>query len=155
MAQTGYESLPTGRRAHFPKPKFVRLCTVMEKDFDRWNEEKKTTNAESARFYTVREIWWRRLGVNVGSEQDGNGELFLRPVVIVRSFGAHTCLILPLTTSAQKHPLRIPVGEVQGKSASAIMSQMRVIDTRRLVEKIGFLDKDIFTTLRKKARMLF
>src|SRR3989344_8500035 len=97
----------------------------MRKDFDQWNNLKKQTDRERPRLYTVREIWWCRLGVNVGSEQDGNGELFLRPVVIVRSFGAHTCLILPLTTSAQKHPLRIPVGEVQGKSASAIMFLMR------------------------------
>lgn len=44
---------------------------------------------------------------------------------------------------------------IQGKKASAILSQIRVVDTRRLVEKIGFLDKEIFKQLRKTARSLF
>jgi len=125
------------------------------KDFDGWNKVKKETHAELPRLYTVREIWWCRLGTNVGSEQDGSGQLFLRPVIIIRSFGPHTCVVLPLTTSPQKHPLRIPVGAIQGQSASAILSQMRIIDTRRLVEKVGFLDKKIFVVLKKAAKDLF
>jgi len=43
----------------------------MEKDFDAWNKVKKLTNAEQPRLYTVREIWWCRIGVNIGTEQDG------------------------------------------------------------------------------------
>ncbi|MBI2046432.1 MAG: type II toxin-antitoxin system PemK/MazF family toxin [Parcubacteria group bacterium] len=127
----------------------------MEKDFDKWNGAKKKTNAEPTRFYTVREIWWCRLGVNIGSEQDGNGQAFLRPVVIVRAFGPETCVVIPLTTSERKHPLRIPVGTIQEKNASALLSQVRVIDTRRLVEKVGFLDNGIFVQLRKAVRNLF
>ena len=127
----------------------------MNKDFDQWNTEKKRAHAEHPRLYTVREVWWCSLGVNIGSEQDGSGQLFLRPVVIVRSFGPDTCVVIPLTTSERKHPLRVPVGDIQEKKASAILSQMRVIDTRRLVEKIGFLDKEIFMELRKAVRNLF
>ena len=127
----------------------------MTKDFDGWNKIKKQTNAERPRLYTVREIWWCRLGVNVGSEQDGSGQLFLRPAVIVRSFGPDICVVVPLTTSLKKHPLRIPVGNVQEQKASAILSQMRVIDTRRMVEKIGFLDEEVFAKLRKAVRKLF
>ncbi len=126
----------------------------MENDFDRWNEKKKQTNAEQPRLYTVREIWWCRLGVNIGSEQNGNGKLFLRPVLIIRGFGANTCMVVPLTTSQRTHPLRIPVEKIKGEKATAILSQIRVVDTRRLVEKVGFLDKTILE-LRKTARNLF
>ena len=125
------------------------------KDFDRWNIEKKQAHTEKPRLYTVREVWWCRLGVNIGSEQDGSGELFLRPVIIVRGFGPHTCMVVPLTTSPRQHPLRIPVGKIQEKEATALLSQVRVVDTRRLVEKIGFLDKKIFDRIRKTARELF
>ena len=45
----------------------------MQKDFDGWNEVKIETNGEEPRRYTVREIWWCRLGANVGTEQDGKG----------------------------------------------------------------------------------
>ena len=64
-------------------------------------------------------------------------------------------MVLPLTTSLSKHPLRVPIGNVDGKRASALLSQLRTIDTRRLVEKIGFLDKEKFDELRKNARNLF
>ncbi len=127
----------------------------MEKDFDRWNTKKKQTNDEQPRLYTVREIWWCRLGVNVGTEQDGSGRLSLRPVVIIRSFGPNACMAVPLTTSRRKHPLRFPVGDVQEKKATAILSQIRVVDTRRLVEKVGFLDATVFAELRKAVRKLF
>lgn len=127
----------------------------MEKDFDNWNNKKKQTHAEQPRLYTVREVWWCRLGVNIGSEQDGGGKFFLRPVVIIRGFGADTCMVVPLTTSPRQHPLRIPIGTIQGKEAIALLSQVRVVDTRRLVEKVGFLDQEAFGRLRKAAKMLF
>lgn len=124
----------------------------MDKAFDAWNEEKKRIETEYGRFYTVREIWWCKIGVNVGSEQDGNGDFFLRPVVIIRSFGKRMCLIAPLTTSNHTHRLRIPVGIVAVKNATALISQIRVIDTRRFVEKIGFLEKEMFEKLRKSVK---
>jgi mRNA interferase MazF len=125
------------------------------KDFDSWNLKKKIAELEEKRLYTTREIWWCRLGVNIGFEQDGSGEEFLRPCVIIRGFGPRVCMVIPLTTSLSKHPLRIPIGEVDTKPASALLSQVRSIDTRRLVEKIGFLDKEKFEEIRKNARNLF
>lgn len=134
---------------------FLKEEDITNKDFDVWNVKKKCAEKEKSRLYTVREVWWCRLGINIGSEQDGHGAEFLRPTVIVRGFGASICMIIPLTTSIHQHPLRVNVGEIQGKKASAILSQIRVVDTRRLVEKIGFLDKEIFKQLRKTARSLF
>ncbi|MFA6314850.1 MAG: type II toxin-antitoxin system PemK/MazF family toxin [Candidatus Paceibacterota bacterium] len=125
------------------------------KDFDKWNSKKKKAELEEKRLYTTREIWWCRLGVNIGFEQDGSGEEFLRPCVIIREFGPRICMVIPLTSSPNKHHLRIPVGLVDTKHASALLSQIRSIDTRRHVEKIGFLDKEKFEELRKNARNLF
>lgn len=127
----------------------------MKKDFDGWNEEKKQTEIESARLYTVREIWWCQLGVNIGSEQSGKGARFLRPCIIMRGFGADACLVIPLTTSPREHYLRMPIGLMQDKEAKANLSQMRIIDTRRLVEKVGFLNKPIFNELKRRIRELF
>jgi mRNA interferase MazF len=125
------------------------------KQFDEWNTVKKRVNSSSPRYYTVREIWWCKLGVNVGFEQDGNGEQYQRPVVIVRSFGSKVCMVVPLTTSTHKHGLRIPVGQVGDKNATAILSQIKTIDTRRLAEKISFMDKDKFAQLIENIRGLF
>ncbi len=126
----------------------------MDKDFDSWNEKKKQTHTEHPRLYTVRELWWCRFGVNIGTEQDGRGEWFVRPCVILRGFGADACLVAPLTTSTREHPLRFYVGYVDGREARANLSQIRVIDTRRLERKIGFLEKDVFANMRKAVRKL-
>ncbi len=127
----------------------------MEKDFDGWNTVKKQTDAEEPRLYTAREIWWCRLGVNIGTEQDGRGEWHVRPCVILRGFGPNACLVAPLTTSTRQHPLRVPIGIFEGREARINLSQLRTIDTRRLEQKIGFLDRAIFVRIRKTARDLF
>ena len=47
----------------------------MEKDFNRWNEQKKALHASAApRVYVhERELWFAHLGTNIGFEQDGRG----------------------------------------------------------------------------------
>jgi len=125
----------------------------MEKDFDGWNDHKKRLNARAdAPRYHVREVWWCAVGINVGSEQDGKGARHARPVLVLRGLSRQTFLAVPLTTSARVHPLRPPIGFVGGKQAHALLSQMRVIDTKRLVRKIGYLGKKQFARIRKAAR---
>ena len=123
------------------------------KDFDRWNEKKKKVhNHRKNKFYHPRDIWWCSLGLNVGSEQDGIGTEFQRPVLILKGLGKKTCLVIPLTTSLNKHPMRIFLGVVDNKKASAIISQIRVIDTRRFVNKIGVASKEIFEITKKTVK---
>ena len=125
----------------------------MKKDFDGWNETKKRTDSRrGAPFYHEREVWWCTLGINVGSEENGSGEEYRRPALVLKGLSVETCLIVPLTTSAKDHPLRVAVGLIGGKEARAILSQMRVIDTKRLVRKIEYLDVDTFEQIRKAAK---
>lgn len=126
------------------------------KDFDNWNIQKKTIHNEGQnKFYHPRDIWWCRLGLNVGYEQDGKDKDFERPVVVLKSFGKNICLIVPLTTSLNKHKYRIPIGLVEEKNATAILSQIKIIDTKRFVEKVGVLNKDIFEKIQKHIRDFF
>jgi len=126
------------------------------KNFDNWNKKKKQIHTKNVKlYYHPREIWWCYLGLNVGCEQDGSEEKFLRPVIIIRDFGPSACLIIPLTKSTKKHPLRIFIGKVDNHEAFAVLSQMKVIDTKRFLEKIGSLNKDNFLILRKAVKNLF
>lgn len=125
----------------------------MEKEFDGWNKRKKQINdKDTAPFCHERELWWCSLGVNVGYEQDGTGAEFRRPVLILKGLSARTSLIIPLTTAKSDHPLRPSIGLVDGKEARALLSQVRVIDTKRLVRKIGHLDQDVFERMRNAAK---
>lgn len=128
----------------------------MHKDFDNWIDEKKRIHQiENGKRYHEREVWWCSLGVNVGFEQDGTGKDKQRPVLIVRSMSQRTCYVVPLTTSAKQHRYRISVGIVNGKQATAIISQMRLIDTKRLINKLGYLDKETFQNIRKTVSDMF
>ncbi len=133
-----------------------REMIPIEKDFDGWNERKKDVHRDGTRkLYHEREVWWCSLGVNVGFEQDGAGEEFRRPVIVLKGLSRQTCLVIPLTTSSHIHPMRPSVGAVDGKAARALLSQIRVIDTKRLVRKVGYLDKNIFQNIQKAVRSLF
>ena len=125
----------------------------MQKDFDSWNKQKKRTDARAnTPFYHERELWWCTLGVNVGAELDGSGEGYRRPILILKGLSHQTCLVVPLTTSSKEHALRPSVGPVDGKAAHALLSQIRVIDTKRLVRKIGYLDQDVFEDMQNAVR---
>jgi mRNA interferase MazF len=129
--------------------------TLMEKNFDHWNELKKQVNASPLLpLYHEREIWWAHLGVNVGYEQDGTGSSYERPVLILRGFSPHVCVVVPLTTSQKRDRFYITAGTVEGKNAAAIVSQIRLIDTRRLINKVGTLDRALFEPIRKAARKI-
>lgn len=127
----------------------------MQKDFDQWNEQKKVIHLQNGnRFYRPREIWWCSLGVNVGFEQDGTGEGNQRPVLIIRGFSKNVCLIIPLTTSIKKNLYYIPLGKVDNREAFAIISQIRLVDTKRLTNRLAVLDKSHFETIKKAVRDL-
>lgn len=125
----------------------------MRKDFDGWNIDKKQTHdRKDILFYREREVRWCRLGVNVGFEQDGTGTGYSRPVLVLKGFNKHVCLVVPLTTSIKKNPYHVPAGDVCGKKSFAIISQLRLLDTKRLDTKLCVLDVDTFNKIRKAVK---
>ena len=125
----------------------------MPKDFDKWNEQKKKLHNEiDALFFHESEVWWCSLGVNIGFEQDGAGDEYRRPVIVLKGLSKNTFVAIPLTTSAKPHSMRPSVGKIDGEEARALLSQIRVIDTKRLVRKIGYLDKEVFKHIRKTVK---
>lgn len=123
------------------------------KEFDEWNKDKKRIHGRlSTPYVHRREIWWVSLGVNIGSEQDGGGIEYRRPALVLAVFGRTTCLVAPLTTSARVHHLRPCIGNVDGKNAHVLLSQIRVIDTKRCIRKVGMLPSNAFDLIRTTVR---
>ena len=74
------------------------MLVWMQKDFDRWNGQKaELNNAASILSFKEREIWFCHLGLNIGHEQDGDAETFLRPALILKKFPNETFFAIPLT----------------------------------------------------------
>lgn len=125
----------------------------MEKDFDGWNKIKKETDTREdvgSVYFREREIWWVRLGVNIGFEQDGTNDNFERPVVVIKKYNPHVLLVVPLSTTNKRGAYYFPIGKIEDKNAVAILSQIRLIDSKRLVNRVETLDRGIFTKLLEK-----
>lgn len=121
----------------------------MQKDFDGWNKKKQQIhNHDGKSFCHPREIWWCALGVNVGFEQDGTGKNHDRPVIVIKGFNQNVFFGVALTGSRREGKYYFPLGLVDGREASAILSQAKTIDAKRLVRKIGVLDIELFGQLK-------
>lgn len=127
------------------------------KQFDEWGKKKNSIHQLLKNKWVVkREVWWCTLGVNIGSEEDGKGVDFLRPVLVIRVYGFTSVVVVPLTTTAKTGPFYFNLGKVgdEGGISTALLSQMRLIDTKRFVEKIGKIDAEKFKEIKKAIQEL-
>ena len=127
----------------------------MDKDFDGWIKEKKEIHGKKeAAFYHPREIWWCSLGVNVGSEQDGTGSKYDRPVLIIKGFNTDLCFGVALTGKKKTGKYYHYLGKVGDRDSSVVLSQARAIDTKRLIRKVGTIDTEVFKAVKESLRKI-
>lgn len=132
----------------------------MKKDFKKWHVDKSDIHIHKVRaHFHEREIWFGHIGVNVGFEQDGQGELFLRPVIIIRKFNNEIFWGIPLTKSSRRKNKKTEkyyytFSFVPGILSVAILSQLRLFDGKRLARLIGFMDEKDFHDLKQKLKEL-
>jgi len=120
----------------------------MQKDFDQWNEKKKSLHGSVfTDFVHTREVWWCAVGVNVGVEADGKRENFERPVLVIRKFSTEAVLMIPLTSRVKKDNPYHVIFSHEGREFSAVISQVRLISTKRLLRKMYQMDSSIFTRI--------
>ena len=117
------------------------------KRFDDWNESAKKLNGIAfSEFFHEREIWWCALGVNIGSEQDGKNDSFERPVLIVKKISQDLLLMVPLTSKIGNYTDRISA-RIAGQDSQILVSQERVISSKRLLRRIGRVKATTFQTV--------
>jgi|SRR3989344_6088267 len=126
----------------------------MKKDFDNWNKRKKGLDSRegSPEFYHQREVWWCAMGTNIGVEADGKGEEYSRPAVVLKGFNKNSFLAISLTGRKKDGDYYLYLGKVEDRDASANLSQIRIFDTKRLIKKIGMLEKPRFLELMDKIK---
>ena len=131
---------------------------IILKSFLEWiGLKEKLHNAEYAPpFFKEGEIWWCHFGENVGTEMNGKGNFFTRPVLILKKYDKYSFLAVPLTTK-QKQGTWYYTFIHNNKKQTAVLSQARVINYKRLKELFGKTDsvdyqsiKTAFLNLHKK-----
>lgn len=124
----------------------------MDKNYSAWQQRKSLLHHKAAApLFKQREVWWCSIGVNIGHEEDGKSDRFTRPVLIIRKFNAQLFLGVPLTTQVKPNPFYYPI-HFHDKEQCIMLSQLRLWDSRRLSNRLGWLPKDQFDEIRKAIR---
>ncbi len=126
----------------------------MQKDFDTWNAKKKSVhNRTQIFFFREREIWWCFFGVNVGFEHDGKGEQSVRPVLILKKFSPDVFVGVPLSTTKKKGRYYFKFSFL-GDESTALLSQLRLLDAKRLADKMGSIPEDVHEKIRQEVKAI-
>lgn len=128
---------------------------MMKKDFLKWSAKKSIiNNIVRPPFFHAREIWFCYLGANIGFEQDGKGDDFLRPTLVFRKFSREVLWGIPLTKTKKEKLYYFRFSFKPKIESVAILSQIRLIDARRLSYKMGEIADRDFLLLNQKFKAL-
>ncbi len=133
---------------------------MFTKIFDHWNIEKKIIHfSEMRKFYVnPREIWYVKMGQNVGNEENGKNK-FKRPVLILKIIG-NMIFVVAMTTQGKKsspfyHKIKkskFNKKHIKKDRSYVILSQVKSMDKKRFIEKMGVVKKDEFEFIKQKLR---
>lgn len=104
--------------------------------------------------YKPREVWWVSIGRNIGFEEDGKGNYYNRPVLILQGFSKDFFLGIPLSHTKNRgkyyHEFLL-----DGKDVSvALLSQIRSFDSLRLISKRGMINIQDYDDIKKKLHYI-
>ncbi len=119
-------------------------------NLDEWGTLKKNTELEKILFFKEREIWFMRVGENIGFEQNGNGKEFLRPVVVFKKFNKKLFWGIPCTSKLKSGKYYFKITDFNKRKNTIILSQLRLFDAKRLKYKIGNIEKTEFNQIKQK-----
>ena len=124
------------------------------KKHNEWNEIKKELDSQNKNIiFKERDIFWVSIGENIGYEQNGKGEIFSRPVLVVKRFSRNMFFGVPLSTKIKDGNFFFEF-ELLGAKSNALLVQCRLLDSKRLENKIGMIKKDDFEKLKIKLKEL-
>jgi mRNA-degrading endonuclease toxin of MazEF toxin-antitoxin module len=107
--------------------------------FKEWFKLKiKLSFKEDSLVFKQNEIWWCSLGLNLGEETYGKGEKFTRPVLIFKKLTSSSFVAFPLTTQERIGSWYAKI-ETQGIKRWVMLNQIRILDKKRLTNRIGAL----------------
>ncbi len=119
--------------------------------FDTWNNQKKQLHLTQKTIgFSLFEIVFMKLGTNIGYEQDGKGEDFLRPILVYKKFNNRVFLGIPLTSKENNDKFHFEFEYKKGIKSFAILSQVRLFDIKRAKYKDGKISKENFKKLQEK-----
>jgi mRNA interferase MazF len=126
------------------------------KDFDKWGIVKVETNKRKTDNVVLhhRAVWLLSVGINIGSEMDGKGLQFVRPVLIIRKINENVFLGIPISSKLSEDYFRVRI-QLLNQDRMAILSQIRSFDKKRCIRFMGFIsDHDYNSVIQRLISVL-
>jgi mRNA-degrading endonuclease toxin of MazEF toxin-antitoxin module len=122
----------------------------MTKKFDEWNEQKKKVESKlKPQYIHDGEVWMSYVGVNIGTESDGVGLEFMRPVVILKRVRFQQIWVVPLSTQNNEDYILLNFA-YKGKINYANILQLKTLDTARLGYNMGKASEEDLLLIKQK-----
>jgi mRNA interferase MazF len=119
------------------------------KHFDVWSKIKiELDNLITYPKFQEGDVWWCHIGENIGHEECGKGNKFLRPVVVLKKFNNRIFFGIPTSSKLKDSPFYRPI-KIKRNIVSVLMSQMRLFDVKRLLYKQSKISPNELNSLRK------
>lgn len=96
------------------------------------------------------EVWFVSVGLNIGFEADGKGSNYWRPAVVLKKFNLETFWGVFLTSKAKTGKYYFSFSHGQGRISIANLSQIRLIDSKRMRSLLGSMSERSFLEMRKR-----
>ncbi|HEY5714738.1 MAG TPA: type II toxin-antitoxin system PemK/MazF family toxin [Candidatus Gracilibacteria bacterium] len=125
------------------------------KDFNSWNQVKINTEAQKHPHFKEGELFFARIGENVGFEACGKGDQFLRPVLVFRKFNQRTFWAIPMSTTIREGDFFVNDYFIRNTKSSILLSQIKLLDAKRLIRKIGAIPRKRLLEIGEKLKKLF
>ncbi|MBZ7987617.1 type II toxin-antitoxin system PemK/MazF family toxin [Campylobacter canadensis] len=120
-------------------------------NYDEWNEIKKKTHNNTNKYKNIKvgEVYWVKVGLNIGNEVYGKGKDYARLVLVINklfdSAGNRLFLGVPLSSRIYEKANKYRyVFDSNGSLQTALLSQIKVFDNKRVMyqAKIKLLKND-------------
>jgi mRNA interferase MazF len=121
--------------------------------FNKWNCLKKDINeitVNTSLFLQPRDVWMASLGKNIGYEQNGSGDNFSRPILIVKKFNNQMFWIVPLSKSQKSLDFYYNYTDPLDQSVSVILAQLKLVSIKRCNRLLYRMDKMNFENIIAK-----
>jgi len=119
-------------------------------EYDKWNEVKKHIDTLDKNI-NLKEgnIYLLSIGKNIGNESYGKGDIFLRPVLVLKKLGHNYFIGVPLT-SKKKIGSYFFEFLYKDNPSYAMFNQVKTINSKRILKYHGKIKQDDFKKLKEK-----
>lgn len=124
-------------------------------DFDKWNKLKKGIEAEISepnKFPKEGEVWISSIGRNIGFEQNGGGDNFSRPILVIKKFNNHMFWVVSLSTKQKSFDFYFNFTDPSNEAVAVILAQLKLMSIKRFKRKLYELDKGQLGEIKQKLK---